>query len=558
VAIYYCDFSILKRQETKRDPQTGKQYKTGRKLSAVAKSAYIARQKLQHFEVSAAAAYIAGETIAGRKSGKTHNYAKKKGVVYTEVFLPTHAPRQFGDRQMLWNTVEYEEKREDSQLARVFVGALPRELNREEQIDVVREYMLTNFVANGMIADAAIHYPDSGNKNPHVHAMLSMREVKEDGFGNKERSWNNRQLLCSWREQWANVQNKALAAKGYDLEKDGVDHRSYEEQGSGLKAQIHEGKEATQLRRKGFFTEVAKYNEDVKAYNMAYTTEIEKQVKEATGNLTERLSQMEAQLVSMQADKQSPALPTDFIPSTDQIVLFEAEIPHVDTVGEWRDSRDMPLRDVVSLASLEVENLAVSLQQFRQEIKAGELSRKARVFQSRIERIHKRFASYKSIETEIFAAKQTLPGFSLRRFLEIDDPIKYLQDAQRGAYEGFVNEFGIEPQEELVEGKLAEYATTLESIEQERQQLPEMTIYQQRKARIREQAQKAYRSGERFCQDVKSVKVPGEHQKLTLAEEVKLTNEKIDFREAIALEIRREKEKKHERSKSGEQGQFLA
>ena len=83
--------------------------------------------------------------------------------------LPAHAPPEFADRSILWNSVEQIEKARDRQLAREIEAALPRELSGEQQLALVRAYVKDNFVDKGMCADFAIH--DKGTGNPHVHIM---------------------------------------------------------------------------------------------------------------------------------------------------------------------------------------------------------------------------------------------------------------------------------------------------------------------------------------------------------------------------------------------------
>ena len=44
-----------------------------------------------------------------------------------------------------------------------------------------------------MVADLAIHH--AKGENPHAHILLTTREVSPDGFGKKERNWNQKDLL---------------------------------------------------------------------------------------------------------------------------------------------------------------------------------------------------------------------------------------------------------------------------------------------------------------------------------------------------------------------------
>lgn len=125
----------------------------------------------------------------------THDYTRKGGIVHAEIMLPANAPPEFADRSILWNSVEQIEKARDSQLAREIEAALPRELSGEQQLALVRAYVKDNFVDKGMCADFAIH--DKGTGNPHVHIMLTLRPLKENG-------------------QWG-----AKCRKAYDLDENG-------------------------------------------------------------------------------------------------------------------------------------------------------------------------------------------------------------------------------------------------------------------------------------------------------------------------------------------------
>ncbi len=89
------------------------------------------------------------------------------------------APPEWKDREQLWNAVEEVETSKDSRLAREFVVALPTELNRENQIELLQEFIREQFVSDGMCADAAIH--DTDGHNPHAHILLTVRPLDEQG-----------------------------------------------------------------------------------------------------------------------------------------------------------------------------------------------------------------------------------------------------------------------------------------------------------------------------------------------------------------------------------------
>ena len=112
----------------------------------------------------------------------------------------------------LWNAVEHSEKRKDSQVAREVEVALPTELTLDQQRELVRSFARSQFVDAGMVADIAIHH--AKGENPHAHILLTMRDIGPDGFGQKNRSWNDKALLQNWREAWEVQTNQALRGQG--------------------------------------------------------------------------------------------------------------------------------------------------------------------------------------------------------------------------------------------------------------------------------------------------------------------------------------------------------
>ena len=111
--------------------------------------------------------------------GVQHDYTRKQGLTWQQIFLPDMAPAEWADREILWNAVEEAEKTKDSRLAREFVVALPVELGRDEWVALLTDFIQTNFVAEGMCADVCIH--DTDGHNPHAHIMLTVRPLTKDG-----------------------------------------------------------------------------------------------------------------------------------------------------------------------------------------------------------------------------------------------------------------------------------------------------------------------------------------------------------------------------------------
>ena len=124
-----------------------------------------------------AAAYQSGEKLFSEYDQEQKYYPYKTEVTHKEILLPPHVPAEYADQNTLWNSAEAQEKQWNSQLARRFVLAIPREIPPEQYTDLIRDYCRDFFVSKGIIADFAIH--DKGDGNPHAHILLTMRAMDE-------------------------------------------------------------------------------------------------------------------------------------------------------------------------------------------------------------------------------------------------------------------------------------------------------------------------------------------------------------------------------------------
>ena len=239
----------------------------------------------------ASAAYRAGEKLINEREGTTHDYTRKKGVVFTEILLPDNAPPEYANRSVLWNEVEKIEIARNSQLAREIEIALPVELTAEQNLELVRDYVKKNFVQKGMCADIAIH--DTGAGNPHAHIMLTMRPIEPSGkWGSKQRKvyllddngekiydpkkrqykctkeettdWNDRANAEDWREKWGETVNAVLEQQNHA---ERIDHRSNKRQGKEELPTVHLGVAASQMEQKGIPTERGNRNRKINDIN---------------------------------------------------------------------------------------------------------------------------------------------------------------------------------------------------------------------------------------------------------------------------------------------------
>ena len=258
----------------------------------------------------AASAYLSCSTIYNDYDGVQHDYTRKGGLVWEQIFLPEYAPAEWQDRGVLWNAVEENEKTKDSRLAREFVPALPVELTPEQWKELLTDFIHESFVSDGMCADVAIHDPDPPGHNPHAHILLTVRPLNPDGtwqyktekeymapseaevkgyeriskhpkstkYGRQNpisERWNSEEQLVLWREAWANAVNRSLERYGFD---ERVDHRSYAARGLDEQPTVHEGVTARALEAKGIVSDRCELNRQIKRDN-ALLRELKVQVK---------------------------------------------------------------------------------------------------------------------------------------------------------------------------------------------------------------------------------------------------------------------------------------
>ena len=202
----------------------------------------------------ASAAYRSASRLRDERLERNHDFSAKRSVVHSEVLLPENAPEAWHDRERLWNEVEAFEARKDAQLARDVEFALPRELTSPQGIELARDFVRSEFVDRGMIADLNVHWDmaEDGMPKPHAHVMLTMRQVEvrgdERGFGRKVRDWNRTEMVERWRERWAELANERLAELDIDAR---IDHRSLEAQGIALEPQSQVGAPAQRIESDG-------------------------------------------------------------------------------------------------------------------------------------------------------------------------------------------------------------------------------------------------------------------------------------------------------------------
>lgn len=280
---------------------------------------------------TAAAAYRTASKIYDERTGLSHDYTRKNGVMHTQTISNLGVEI---DRNKLWNLAEQTERRKDARVAKEFVIALPCELNEKQ-----RQELAVNFARHlvnryGCVADLAIHAPShqsDDDRNHHAHIMLTTRKAELDEQNelvltekiDLELSNAKRKALglepttkeiLQIRQDWEQIANAHLERAGIA---ERIDHRSYKEIGNGKLAQIHETPQVTAMRRKGIETDISRQNDERKAYNAEIDRQNEQEyaqeppkaqasdlLAQAQANLQNRLREREqARLAEQQAQE---------------------------------------------------------------------------------------------------------------------------------------------------------------------------------------------------------------------------------------------------------------
>ena len=212
----------------------------------------------------AALAYRSAGKFHDLQTGDVFDYTSKQYVNHVEILYPKDSPEwilelaeecktsRISALQKLSNIFEAAEKRKDSQVYREFEFSLPNELNHEQNIIWVSEFVRNVFVEKGMVAITNFHFDvdkKTGMSKPHCHVLLSTRALAEDGFSLKQREWNSKNLVMEAREQYAAYQNFALKEHGFETR---VDHRSYEDRGLDIEGQPKLGSAILDMAKRGF------------------------------------------------------------------------------------------------------------------------------------------------------------------------------------------------------------------------------------------------------------------------------------------------------------------
>lgn len=202
----------------------------------------------------AAAAYRSGSELHDERTGLTHDYTRKSGVLHTELI------GWAGSRESLWSAAELAERRRDATTSREYEIALPDELSRDAQFALAAEFGQWLNERHGVAVDVCVHQGHGDERNVHAHIMTSTRASDGHNLGEKvAREWSDKRRkerglagrkadLEEARARWAELANEALKKTGSC---ESIDHRSYAARGIDAIPQPKFGAAALALERRG-------------------------------------------------------------------------------------------------------------------------------------------------------------------------------------------------------------------------------------------------------------------------------------------------------------------
>ncbi|WP_145426234.1 MobA/MobL family protein [Staphylococcus haemolyticus] len=138
--------------------------------------------------IVASASYRSDEELYSERTDEKIKFRNHTVKPESMILTPQNAPNWTKDRQRLWNEVDKVEKNNSKAnnpiLAKEILLSLPNDFDREVQTELTKDFIKSEFVDNGMVADISIHRDDMNN--PHAHVLLTQRPFNSDGTWGKK------------------------------------------------------------------------------------------------------------------------------------------------------------------------------------------------------------------------------------------------------------------------------------------------------------------------------------------------------------------------------------
>ena len=138
--------------------------------------------------IVASASYRSDEALYSERTDEKIKFRNHTVKPESMILTPQNAPEWTKDRQRLWNEVDKVEKHNaktnNPRLAKEILLSLPNDFDREVQTELTKDFIKSEFVDKGMVADISIHRDDMNN--PHAHVLLTQRPFNSDGTWGKK------------------------------------------------------------------------------------------------------------------------------------------------------------------------------------------------------------------------------------------------------------------------------------------------------------------------------------------------------------------------------------
>ena len=176
----------------------------------------------------ACAAYRTGLKLLDLRYEKVQDYRRKSDVLCAFTLMPEGTDAWEWDAETLWNAVEEQENRSNSQLAYEWEIALPHELDKAQRIAIARTFSQWLVDTYSVAVTTGVHGGGRNGRNDHMHTLMTARALGPDGWHTHKmrtfsikRGFSNPEVTRV-REQVARIINTAFEATG---SAERVDHR---------------------------------------------------------------------------------------------------------------------------------------------------------------------------------------------------------------------------------------------------------------------------------------------------------------------------------------------
>jgi Ti-type conjugative transfer relaxase TraA len=207
------------------------------------------------------------------KTGEVYNFTKHGGSVHHEMLLPAHVDKKFKNTSELMNAIEHIERKDNSQLLKEYVLALPddKNISLEMKKEMINEFIKEmKWIEEGLAVQVDIHSADQQDNNSHVHLLVPTRRFTEDGQrlgakardlepqvrGGRSKTYVKSNDEVNLGKVWTKVQNRVFKNHGLEIRVDAI----------GKIAQEHIGA----VRMRSVMNEAVYRNEEVVEANIKY------------------------------------------------------------------------------------------------------------------------------------------------------------------------------------------------------------------------------------------------------------------------------------------------